>query len=144
MQIKSNRHLSYKHMLVISFTLSFVAIFLAGCATTADKLDKLTLAARGYEKALRWSKFDMAYSFFKWETGEQPVVPEELKSIRITKYLVANRKFDEDTMTAEQVVTIHYYHQSDLRERELEDHQKWKFFKEEERWYLTSKPPEFK
>lgn len=143
MQNKSFR-LPSINILAITLIISFVALILSACATTADKLDKLDQTVRGYEKALRWAKFDMAYAYFKWEDGEQPVIPEHLKSVRITNYRFANRKFDEDSMTAEQVVTIHYYNQSDLRERELEDHQKWKFFKEEERWYLTSKPPEFK
>ena len=47
-------------------------------------------------------------------------------------------------MTASQVVTINYYNQSDLRERELEDHQKWKYFSDEKRWFLISEPPAFK
>lgn len=135
---------SIKHTVITFFTISFTALVLASCATTADKADKLERTVRGYEKALRWAKFDMAYSYFKWESGEQPVIPENLKSIRLTQYRIANRKFDEDSMTASQVVTINYYNQSDLRERELEDHQQWKYFSDEKRWYLISKPPAFK
>lgn len=133
-----------RHNMVAFLTISILTLLLTACATTADKMDKLERTVRGYEKALRWAKFDMAYSFVKWEEGEQPVIPEHLKTIRLTNYRIANRKFDEDSMTAEQIVTIHYYNQSDLRERELEDHQKWKYFSDEKRWYLTSKPPAFK
>lgn len=134
---------SIKHTMVTLIAICFTALVLGACATTADKADKLERTVRGYEKALRWAKFDMAYSYFKWDSGEQPVVPKDLKLIRITTYRIANRNFDEEAMTASQVVTIRYYNQSDLRERELEDHQKWKYFHDEKRWYLISKPPEF-
>lgn len=134
---------SLKHAAVTFISICIMALVLGACSTTADKQDKLERTVRGYEKALRWAKFDMAYSYFKWESGEQPVVPKDLKSIRLTTYRISNRKFDEESMTASQVVTIRYYNQSDLRERELEDHQKWKYFSDEKRWFLISKPPEF-
>lgn len=127
-------------LLFVGFTMTLIG----GCATTADKVDKLDLAARGYEKALRWSKYDMAFAYFKWESTEKPTVPDYINNIRLTKYRVVERNFNEDSMTATQTVMIRYYNLNDLRERRLEDHQKWKYYKEENRWYLTSNPPEFK
>jgi len=117
---------------------------LGGCSTTADKIDKFDLASRGYEKALRWSKYDMAYSYYKTDSSEQLSVPEYMSNIRLTKYIVANRIFDEISMTTKQAVIIHYYNTNDLRERKLEDMQEWKYFEDLKRWYLVSKPPEFK
>lgn len=140
----SSRRTFSGRTVITLFAICFIALSLSGCATTADKADKLERSVRAYEKALRWAKFDMAYSYVKWESGEQPMVPKYLKNIRLTNYSIANRKFDEETMTATQVVTIYYYNQSDLRERQVEDHQQWKYFDDEDRWYLTSKPPEFK
>lgn len=133
----------FKSTFATFLTIGFLALFLNGCATTADKLDKFDQATRGYEKALRWAKFDMAYSYVKWDTGEPPSIPKHLGSIRLTNYRIVNRNFDEPSMTAKQTVTIHYYNQNDLRERNLEDRQEWKFFKDENRWYLISKPPTF-
>ncbi|WP_455217927.1 hypothetical protein [Kaarinaea lacus] len=140
----SSARTSPKGTLITFLTACLMALALSGCATTSDKLDRLERSVRGYEKALRWAKFDMAYSYVKWESGEQPMVPAYLKNIRLTNYSVANNKFDEDSMTASQVVTIYYYNQSDLREKQVEDHQQWKYFDDVDRWLLVSKPPEFK
>jgi hypothetical protein len=126
-----------------SLTICLIVVLLGACATTYDKLDKLNSTLKGYEKALRWAKFDAAYSFHKWDTEEQPSIPKHLKNIRLTSYSVSNHSFDEKTMTAKQNVTIRFYNQNSLRERSLDDKQRWKYFKEEKRWYLTSKPPTF-
>ena len=120
-----------------------IIMLLGACATTADKMDQLNSTLRAYEKALRWAKFEMAYSFHKWETEEQPSIPKHLQDIRLTHYGVGNRSFDEKTMTAKQTVSIRYYNQSNLRERSLEDKQRWKYFPDKKRWYLMSKPPTF-
>lgn len=142
--IASSHPLLNKRLLMAMLMVCFTVLVLGACSTTADKTDKLDRMLRGYEKALRWAKFDMAYSYFKWESGEQAIVPKHLKSIRLTQYRIASRQFDEDTMTATQVVTIKYYNQDNLREKELEDHQKWEYFSDEKRWYLVSQPPAFK
>jgi hypothetical protein len=133
-----------KQNIIVVLSIFLMMTILAGCATTADKVDKLELATRGYEKALRWSKFDMAYSYFKWDSAEPPSIPDYLSNVRITKYIITNRNFDEESMTATQAVSIRYYHQTDPRERSMEDHQKWKYFSDKKRWYLISDPPEFK
>jgi len=121
----------------------FLATLSGACATTVDKMDQLNSALKGYEKALRWAKFEAAYSFHKWDTDEQPSIPSHLKDIRLTGYDVGNRSFDEDAMTAKQTVTIRFYDQNDLRERTEEDRQDWKYFPDKKRWYLMSKPPSF-
>ncbi len=113
------------------------------CATTSDKMDKLNSTLKGYEKALRWAKFEAAYSFHKWDTNEQPSIPSHLKDIRLTSYSVNNSKFDASTMTAKQTVAISYYNKNNLREKSLTDKQLWKFFPDEERWYLMSEPLTF-
>lgn len=132
------------HTIIAVLSIFLTMIILAGCATTADKVDKLELSTRGYEKALRWSKFDMAYSYIKWDSAEPPSIPDYLANVRITKYIISSRNFDEESMTATQIVSIRYYHQTDPRERSVEDRQKWKYFDDKKRWYLISSPPEFK
>ncbi len=120
-----------------------ICMLLAACASTADKMDRLNSTLRGYEKALRWAKFDIAYSFHKWDSAEQPSIPQHLKNIRLTTYGVSNSSFDEKTMTAKQTVAMSFYNKNDLRERSLEDKQRWKYFPDKKRWYLISKPPSF-
>ena len=136
---------SHKHSqtIVTGFTICLLLIMLSACASTYDKMDKLNSTLRGYEKALRWAKFEMAYSFHKWDTEEQPSIPEYLKNIRLTSYSASNQNFNEDKMTATQSVSIRYYNQNNLRERSLEDKQRWKYFSDKKRWYLISKPPTF-
>ena len=121
-----------------------VTMLLGACSTTLDKMERLNQTLRGYEKAIRWAKYDMAYSFHKWEADEQPTLPTHLKNIRVTSYQVINQSFDEETMTAKLTVSIQYYNQDDLRERSIQDQQRWKFFPDLKRWYLISEPIDFK
>ena len=139
----SNRFSNHHRKIFTSFILYLLIILLCACSTTADKMDKLNNTLKGYEKALRWAKFDAAYSFHKWDSDEQPSMPSHLKNIRITKYVVSNKVFDEKTMTAKQSVSISYYNTNNLREKSLEDKQRWKYFPDHKRWYLMSKPLTF-
>ena len=127
-----------------SLSICLLLILPGACAMTSDKMDKLNTTLKGYEKALRWSKFDAAYSFHKWDENEQPSIPKHLKNIRLTSYSVNNSNFDAATMTAKQTVAISYYNNNNLREKSLEDKQRWNFFADKKRWYLMSKPPTFK
>lgn len=125
-------------------TICLSLMLLSACATTVDKMDQLDRTLKGYEKALRWARFDMAYSFHKWDTKELPTIPAHLKNIRLTSYKVSNSSFDEITMTAKQNVTLRFYSQDDPRERTLETKQSWKYFPANKRWYLMNEPPTFK
>ena len=135
----SNRY----QKIFVSFAICLLLMLPGACATTSDKMDKLNSTLKGYEKALRWAKFEAAYSFHRWDKDEQPSIPGHLKNIRLTSYSVSNRKFDAKTMTAKQKVAISYYNKNNLREKSLVDKQRWKFFPDEERWFLMSKPPTF-
>jgi len=139
----SNYFSDHHPKILTSFFFCLFIIVLSGCSTTADKMDKLNNTLKGYEKSLRWAKFNAAYSFYKWESDEQPSMPSHLKDIRITKYIVSNKIFDEKTMTAKQTVSISYYNTNNLREKSLEDKQRWKYFPDQKRWYLMSKPLTF-
>lgn len=141
--VYSKDHSNRRQKIFANLTICMLLIVLGACATTFDKMDRLNSTLRGYEKALRWAKFDIAYSYHKWDTKEQPSIPEYLKNIRLTNYGVSNSSFDEKTMTAKQTVAISFYNKNNLRERSLEDKQRWKYFPDEERWYLMSKPPTF-
>jgi len=143
MPVFAHHYLKHSQTIVTGLTICLLLIILSACASTYDKMDKLNATLRGYEKALRWAKYEMAYSFHKWDTEEQPSIPEHLKNIRLTSYGANNQSFDEDNMTATQSVTIRYYNQNNLRERSLEDKQRWKYFPDKKRWYLMSKPPTF-
>ena len=136
-------HFGLSQIIIGGFITLFLLMTLGACATTYDKMDKLNMTLRNYEKALRWAKFDVAYSYHQWDENEQPGIPKHLKDIKVTSYKASNNRFDEKNMTAKQMVTIRYYNQNNLRERTLETNQSWKYFPDKKRWYLTSKPPTF-
>ena len=143
MQVFAKHYPSISQKIIIAIIFCFLVLTLGACATSFDKMDKLNSTLRAYEKALRWSKFDAAYSYHKWDEDEQPSIPKHLKNIRLTSYSSSSQSFKESTMTAKQMVVIRYYNQENLRERTLEDKQSWKYFPDKKRWYLMSKPPSF-
>ncbi len=143
MLVLANHCPKHSQKIVTGIVFCLLLITLGACATTYDKMDKLNMTLRAYEKALRWAKFDTAYSFHKWDANEQPSLPKHLKDIRLTNYSVSNQSFDEDSMTAKQTVTMRFYNQNNLRERSLETKQRWKYFPDKKRWYLMSEPPTF-
>ena len=143
MQLIVNYYPKHRQKIFVGFSVLFLLITLGACATSYDKMDKLNMTLLGYEKALRWAKFDVAYSFHKWDADEQPSLPKYLKNIRLTSYSAGNHSFDETSMTAKQMVTISYYNKDNLRERSMEDKQSWKYFPDKKRWFLISKPPTF-
>ena len=142
--VYTKHHSNRYQKIFANLSICMLLLLPGACASTADKMDRLNNVLRGYEKALRWAKFDIAYSYHKWESTEQPSIPDYLKNIRLTNYGASNKSFDEETMTAKQTVKISFYNKNDLRERSLEDKQRWKYFSDEKRWYLMSKPPTFK
>jgi hypothetical protein len=144
MQLIVNYYPKHHRKIIVGFSVLLLLITLGACATSYDKMDKLNMTLLGYEKALRWAKFDVAYSFHKWDADEQPSLPKYLKNIRLTSYSAGNHSFDETSMTAKQMVTISYYNKDNLRERSMENKQSWKYFPDKKRWYLISKPPTFK
>lgn len=133
-------HLRYIQRLVV---LMVMALVLSACATTADRMDNLQQTLRSFEKAIRWAQFDTANSFRQWGVGEQPMLPEHYKNIRVTSYQPMNVQFTPDKMGATQSVTIRYYRTDTSREESLRHDQKWEYSEKNKRWYLVSELPKF-
>jgi len=112
---------------------------LAGCASLSDQMDRLNQSLLSYEKAIRWGEFDSAYAMHK----EPPPVPAALKNVRVTRYEVKERNYDQTTQTARQTVMIQYYSLDTSREVTVEDRQEWEYLKEAQRWRRTDEPPRF-
>jgi len=121
----------------------FIALLLGACATTGDKMDDLNKALRGYEKAIRWGKYDAAYSFHKWPDGVQATLPANMETIRVTSYETVGEKFNEKQMIMKQTIKLRYYSTETLREKAMQLPQEWKYFPELKRWYLISEPLTF-
>ncbi len=122
------------------FGLSLAALLLSACATQGEMMDNLNKTLRGYEKAVRWAKFDAAYSYHKWKVDQEATIPANMENIRVTKYESSGQKFDQQKLVMKQTVTLHYYNTDDLRERRLKHRHEWKYFPESKRWYLISDP----
>ncbi len=120
--------------------LGLAALLLSACATQGEMMDDLNKTLRGYEKAVRWAKFDAAYSYHKRETEQEVSIPTNMENIRVTKYESSNQRFDQQKLVMKQIVTLHYYNTDDLRERSLKHRHEWKYFPENKRWYLISDP----
>jgi len=120
--------------------LSLATLLLGACATQGDIMDNLNKTLRGYEKAVRWAKFDAAYSYHKWDTNQEVTIPANMENIRVTKYEPSGQKFDPQKQIMKQTITLHYYNTDDLRERSLKIRHEWKYFPESKRWYLISEP----
>jgi len=120
--------------------LSLAALLLGACATQGEMMDNLNTALRSYEKAVRWAKFDAAYSFHKWGAEQEASIPANMENIRVTKYASSNQRFDQEKLVMKQTVTLHYYNTDDLRERSVKHRHEWQYFPESKRWYLVSDP----
>ncbi len=120
--------------------LSLAALLLSACATQGEMMDDLNKTLRGYEKAVRWAKFDAVYSYHKRETDQEADIPANMENIRVTKYESSNQRFDQQKLVMKQTVTLHYYNTDDLRERRVKHRHEWKYFPENKRWYLISDP----
>ncbi len=120
--------------------LSLAVLLLSACATQGEMMDNLNKTLRGYEKAVRWAKFDAAYSYHKWEANQEISIPASMENIRVTKYESSNQRFDQQKQIMKQTITLRYYNTDDLRERSLKQRQEWKYFPESKRWYLISDP----
>lgn len=121
----------------------FIALLLGACSTTGDLMDNLNQSLRGYEKAIRWAKYDLAYSFHKWE-GEAPSMQKDIENFRVTKYETFDEKFNEKDMIMKQTIKLSYYSTESQRVKTLKFPQEWKFYPESKRWFLISEPISFK
>jgi hypothetical protein len=119
------------------------ALLLGACATQGDIMDKLNTTLRAYEKAVRWAQFEDAYTYHKWQSGQQATLPTNMRNIRVTNYQSSAQKFEPKENIMKQTVTLRYYNTDDSRERSLKLQQEWKYFPDSEHWYLISDPVVF-
>lgn len=133
-----------KRLLSHVLWIALISLVLGACSSTGQMMDNLNQTLRSYERAIRWANFDAAYSFHKWEEGEQPTLPANMKNIKVTRYQKSSEKFDQKNLRMKQLVTVQYYNTSNLRERSMQIQQDWKYFPDLKRWYLMSDPITFK
>ncbi len=124
-------------ILLLSFFL-----LLSGCAGENKKSRSFESTMRTYEQVIRWGDLEKANEFLKEPAEFSAERHNHLKKIQINGYYVLSRTTTKEGL--DQVVEIKYTKDASVVVRTLTDVQKWVYDKEEERWYLDSKIPEFK
>ena len=121
----------------------FITLLLGACSTTADVMDNLNKSLRGYEKAIRWGKYDLAFTFHKFD-GEAPSMQKDIENYRVTKYETFGEKLNQKDMIMKQTLKLSYYNTETQREKTLKLPQEWEFDPKSKRWFLISAPITFK
>ncbi len=124
-------------ILLLSFFLS-----LSGCAGSSKKSMSFESTIRAYEQTIRWGDLEKANGFLKEPADFSLERHQKLKKTQVNGYYVLSRTTTKEGL--EQVVEIKYTRDASVVVRTLTDVQKWVYDEEEERWFLTSKIPEFK
>jgi hypothetical protein len=122
-----------------------VALLIGACASMGEqrRLEQFERTARAYDKAIRWSDFQAAYSL----TRPDPTRPPDfarLKGIQITSYEAVGALPSGGGMEVRQAVAIEYMRINDMRVRRIMDEQVWVYSEAEKRWQLTTGLPDFK
>ena len=119
-----------------------LSLLLTGCISD-PKIVELEDTLRAYERAVRWSNFQMIPAFRNKERANEVLEYDRLKSIRVTGYAVRQYTVAESGVEADQVVEIRYYDENVVREKVEMDRQKWAYDNDLNHWVLTSDLPKF-
>ncbi len=117
----------------------------AGCAGLAEqrRLEQFEKTARAYDKAIRWSDFQAAYSLTRPDPNRPPNF-ERLKRVQVTSYETLGATPAPGGTEVRQSVAIEYMFINSMRVLRLIDPQVWVFDEAAGRWQLTSGLPDFK
>jgi hypothetical protein len=116
---------------------------LYGCIADPKMVD-LDDTLRAYDRAVRWSSYQMIPSFRKKEKASSEVLAyDRLKSVRVTGYSRKQFRVSDTGTEVDQVVEIRYYDENVAREKVEIDTQKWTYDSDLDRWVLVSDLPKF-
>lgn len=122
-----------------------LALLLGACASVGDqrRLELFEKTARAYDRAIRWSDFQAAYSLTRPDPARPPDFAR-LKGIQVTSYEAVGALPSAGAMEVRQAVAIEYMRINDMRVRRIVDEQVWVYSETEKRWQLVSGLPDFK
>lgn len=107
------------------------------------KMVDLEDTLRAYDRAVRWSNYQMIPTFRSKEKAGEALDYDKLKSIRVTGYARKQYHVSDKGTEADQVVEIRYYDENVAREKVEIDTQKWVYDDDLGRWVLVSDLPKF-
>jgi hypothetical protein len=124
---------------------AFLLVLLTACGTAQKKLgNQRDITLRGYSSAVRWSEFEMAWTYVDPVYREAHPVSdlerERYKQIQVTGYEVRNVEEMPDG-GFDQVVEIRLITKATQVERSIIDHQHWIFDAASKHWWLTTGLP---
>jgi len=125
-----------------------IALLFTGCETIKQKdmQDTLSKVLHNYELTTRWGKLTQIYSFLTPELAAQAKIQENLDNIRVTSYEVVQRPASITSNSDEEVMqSVHIrYIYSDLQvEKDLVDHQQWRYNEDKREWRRNNPIPRF-
>lgn len=120
----------------------FIGLMLTACGPS--KKDSQYSVLMGYGKAIRWGEISMAAAYLAPEYLEKnPIHPLEMsrwQQVKVTHYSESQAILEnEDTLR--QTVSFSVVNRHTGVERQLVDHQLWKYNHENKRWWLWSGLP---
>jgi hypothetical protein len=115
---------------------------LYGCISD-PKISELEDTLRAYERAVRWSDFQLVPGFRGKEKASEVLAGEKLKSIKVTGYTARQLLVSDTGMAASQIVEVRYYDENVAREHAVIDRQKWVYDSDVDHWVLVSQLPAF-
>ena len=121
---------------------------LGGCGTIEKDKRALGLqaATAGYQSALRWGYFEIAFGYLHPDQRTGKELPAAFKDLRVTGYDVAQPPVvtGAGQTDATQTVTIDYLYEDRQVVKTLTDRQVWRFDPKLASWWLASGLPKFK
>ena len=134
-------------MQAIKYLLVFVVILIAACANLSIKnqADKLKTTLDDYGAALRWGRYNYAYTFHIDQEGKQPLIDlNALENFSVTAFKPVDPVLNAEGTEATIPVEIDYYDEQYGTLKKFKYIQKWWFNAEAKRWLIASEFPQFK
>lgn len=119
-----------------------LAFALYGCISDPKMVD-LEDTLRAYDRAVRWSNYQMIPAFRPKDKAHEMLAFDKLKSIRVTAYAQRQFRVSDTGTEADQIVEIRYYDDNVARENVEIDRQKWKYDDDLNHWVIVSDLPKF-
>ena len=122
------------------------AALLAGCPSSSKQSKTLDLTLQQYEKAVRWSQWDVAANHIDPEyLVDNPITRldmDRLRLFRVTQYNVRSSVGFDAGLGFQQVVEIRLFNRNRAVERTIIDQQEWRYNADTERWNLHTGLPD--
>jgi hypothetical protein len=134
-------------MVKLKLFIILLSILIASCGSIKDmkKMDKFEMATDGYERAIRWSDFDLASSFLKnQDDPDLAAQVENLKQFNVTSYKVKRFLPNADQTQILIIAEVQYFKKNGLIVKDISHRQLWEYDKDQKNWFLTSGLPALK